>query len=306
VRLSEWSTSCDASPASSDGPLLRVVGAAVRVKCRMPAAGSPILYETADPGDIAELAAALNTEDEARGYCMCIGTLVFELEAALLRAITLHHGVSVRWDGSRGNFTLYSPDALMDWLSARGMTFVRAEYEANRRQTQQVSTQSARWRFALPRSLAPFFDDMRFTGEESDPAWTAALEGQYPDPVERAQVLLDLYGHSSGPWTGFPIWEAVAERFLLGLPLEALLAAIGETPGVRRCEGAARLFSGPRFAKERPGERARIPVELRRTLLHHVETSLDPDKTVRARAALLEEPEAAAPTARGSTPGLMP
>jgi len=284
-----------------------VVGAATRVKCRLPPAGSPILYETADAGDIAALAAALSSEDEARSYCMCIGTLIFEIESPLLKAVTLHHGVTIRWEGSRGNFSLNSPDAIMDWLSTRGMPFVRAEYDETRRQIQQISTQSSRWRFSLPRSLMPFFDDMRVTRAESDPAWSAALEAQYPDPVERAQILLDLYGSTGGPWTGFPYWESVAERFLLGLPIEVLIAAVGETSGERRCEGAARLFSGPRFGKERPGDCARIPVPVRRLLLAHVDAARDPDKEARARAALggAVEVDELVPGARGSTPGML-
>ena len=301
VRSSEWSMP---RPATVRGPLPGIVGAATRVTCRMPAAGSAILYETASPEDIAALAAALSSDTEPRSYCMCNGTLVFELESVGPSSLTLHHGVSIRWDGSRGDVSLHTPDAVMDWLSARGMPFVREEFDATRRRAHEASMQAWRWRAALPSSLSPFFDDMRVTRADSDPAWTAAFEAQFPDVVERARLLLDLFGSSAGPWTGAPAWEGVPERFLLGMPLDVLIAAIGDAPGVRRCEGAARLFSGAAFGRERPQDRTRLSEDLRRMLLEHVEASNDRDKRARARAALGGDPAEPVPGARGSTPGL--
>jgi hypothetical protein len=275
----------------------------------MPPAGSAILYETANPEDIAALAASLSSDSISRSYCMCSGTLVIELETASLSSLTIHHGVSVRWEGSRGDLSLHTPEAVMDWLSARGMPFVREEFEATRRRVQEASLQAWRWRMALPTSLQPFFDDMRVTRADSSPEWTEALEAQFPDPVERARILLELFGSSAGPWFGAPSWELVPERFLLDMPLEVLVAAIGDSPGVRRCEGAARLFSSSAFAKERPLDRAQLSEDLRRVLLEHVEASNDKDKRVRARAALAADPNEVIPAdpvpgARGSTPGL--
>jgi len=301
VRSSEWSTP---RPAAVHGPLPGIVGAATRLKCRMPAAGSAILYETASPEDIAALAATLSSDSEPRAYCMCGGTLIFELETAGPSTLMLHHGVSVRWEGSRGDLSLHTPDAVMDWLSARGMPFVREEFEATRRRAHEASMQAWRWRAALPSSLAPFFDDMRVTRADSDPAWTKALEAQIPDPIERARLMLELFGSSAGPWTGAPAWEGVPERFLLGMPLDVLITAIGDAPDVRRCEGAARLFSGAAFGRERPLDRRRLSEELRGLLLDHVEASNDRDKRARARAALGGDPDEPVPGARGSTPGM--
>jgi hypothetical protein len=266
-------------------PLTELVARATRERCRRPRE-QDILYETTDRREISAIAAALDTTASMGGICMCIGTLVFELEAIQPGAITLHHGVSLRWEGSGGNLHLRSPDAVMDWLSSHGIRFVREEYEDDRRRADETSAQARRWCAAMPASLLPFFDEMRQSGADRRPEWTAAIETEVPDPVERARVLLDLLGSGVGPWTGYPSWESVPERLLLDLPLTVLLAAIGDAPDERRREGAARLFSSWWFDRKRRDDRAMIPQDLRRRLLAHVEASADEDKQQRARAAL--------------------
>ena len=227
------------------------------------------------------------------GYCMCMGTLVFEFEGIQPESITLHHGVSLRWEESGGNLALLDPDAVMDWLSARGIDFVRSEYEEDRRRGSETTREAEWWRASLPASLAPFFDEMWQTGGMSKPEWTAAVEAELPDPIERARVLLDLFGSGVGRWSGHPSWEQVPEELLMDLPLAVLLAAIGDAPDERRREGAARLFSSWSFGRRRAADRAAIPEGLRRRLLAHAEASSDEDKRRRARAALAGAPGSA-------------
>jgi hypothetical protein len=205
---------------------------------------------------------------------MCIGTLVFEMEGG--KDVTLHHGVSLRWKDSHGNHMLVRPDAVMDWLSARGMTFVRAEYEEDRRRGIESQKQQAQWLAALPASLKPFIDEMRQSGARSRPAWTAAVEAEFPDRVQRARAMLELYGSGSGPWSGYPSWEQVPQQLLLEEPLDVLFAAIGDDPDGRVCEGAARLFASWDFRKRKRRLRSTISEELRLRLLVHVGT--DPEK----------------------------
>jgi hypothetical protein len=248
-----------------------------------------ILYETASLRDLAALAGALRIEpaSDERWYCMCIGTLVFEFEApSPKRSITLHHGVSLRWEGSEGNVALVDPDAVMAWLSARGMGFVREEYDEGRRRSDEDAALARRWRAALPASLVPFFDASGDESGDGGPKPEAAIEAELPDPVERARVLLDLFGSGAGPWSGYPAYETLPAQLLLDLPLEVLLAAIGDAPDERRREGAARLFSSWDFHQRREPELAKLPEALRRRLLAHAESSADEDKRDRARAAL--------------------
>ena len=174
----------------------------------------------------------------------------------------------------------------MDWLSSHGMRFVREEYEDGRRRAGDAATRASAWRAAMPASLAPFFEEMQQSGASGRPEWTAAIEAELPDPVERARVLLDLFGSGVGPWTGHPSWESVPEQLLLQLPLAVILDAIGDTPDARRREGAARLFSSWWFSRKRGPELAQIPDQLRGRLLEHAEMSSDEDRRKRARAAL--------------------
>lgn len=260
---------------------------ASRVRCFTPM-DRELLYETANRDDLAALAVALRTApaSDERWYCMCIGTLVFTFEAPQPRSITLHHGESLRWEGSEGNIALVDPDAAMGWLSARGMGFVREQYDRDRRRSDAGAALARRWRAALPASLVPFFDRSLGESDDGGPKPAAALEAELPDPVERARVLLDLFGSGAGPWSGYPAYEALPAQLLLDLPLDVLLAAIGDTPDERRREGAARLFSSWDFHQRREPDIAKLPDALRRQLLAHAEASTDEDKRARARAAL--------------------
>ncbi len=244
-----------------------------------------VLYASAKARDLASLEDALRTGAGDGSACMCPGTLLFEFEGAR-PAITLHHGTSLRWDGSNGNLPLIRPDAIMDWLSERGIGFVREEFEADKRRGAQDAIEIERWRAIMPASLLPFFEDMRSTGADERPEWKGAIEAELPDPKARARVLLELFGSGRGPWTGFPSWEGVPEKLLLELPLDVLLSAIGDASSERIREGAARLFSSWWFGRSRAAERAQIPAGLRRILLDHVMASSDEDKRARARSAL--------------------
>ncbi len=244
-----------------------------------------VLYETTDPTEIASLAKTLQTGPDGVGHCMCFGTLVYEIESAAgTRRISLHHGETLREEHAFDNVPLLSPDACMDWLSARGITFVREEYEEARRRGAEFKAHAARWRAALPSSLAPFFDEMG-SGRKPRPEWTAALASEYPDLKQRAVMLLRLFGSGAGPWSGYPAYEGVPEAFLLEMSLDVLLAAASDATDDRVTEGEARLFAGWEFGRQRRDDRAALPVELRRRLLDYAERSAHEDNRARARAA---------------------
>ncbi|HEU0029849.1 MAG TPA: hypothetical protein VFQ53_04395 [Kofleriaceae bacterium] len=263
-----------------------VLADAVRVRMRR-VAERTALFETTDAAELATLSDALRTVEGSGAMCLCPGSLHLDIETrAGSKLVTLHHGESLRWDGSHGNVPLASPDALMDWLSARGVGFVREEYEEARLRAVESDAEDAKWKAALPASLRPFFDDMRPGLPQEDPAWTAAIEAEFPDPVARARVLLELYGSGAGPWSGYPGYESIPAQWLLAMPLPVLLEAIGDVPGVRLAEGAARLFCSWDFGQRRKRDRTRIPDGLKRALVEHVERTGDEDKRFAARNAL--------------------
>ena len=245
-----------------------------RVRCRRPRETSAI-YETAAPDDIRALVAALATTPGSGAYCMCFGTLVLELDGA---DVTLHHGESLRWDGSGGNQPLVDPDALMRWLSARGMDFVRAEYDESRERGNQTAIEAARWRAAMPASLLPFFDDMRSSGGSSRPEWTAAIEAEIPDRVARTRAMLELYGSGVGKWSGYPSWESVPLQLVVEQPYEIIVAAIGDAPSERCCEGALRLICSWDYRKRSKKLVAKLPAPVRERLLAHARSMPDENR----------------------------
>lgn len=248
--------------------------------------GPSVFYETTSREEIASLEAALRTGAPLGAHCMCPGTILIDAERGdATTTITLHHGETLRWDGSPGNIPLVSPDAAMDWLSARGVTFVRAEWEAARQAADVAQAREERWRAAMPASMVPFHDP---TGLYSQPSaeCSAALERELPDPVTRARRMLELFGSGAGPWTGFPGYEQMPLHVLFAIPLETILAAIGDPTDPRIREGAARLFSDWRFATKRADDLARLPPSLRQVLLAHVEADTFEDKKERARSSL--------------------
>lgn len=82
----------------------------------------------------------------------------------------------------------------------------------------------------------------------------------------------------------YPSSESVPQQLLLDEPFDVLVAAIGDDPDDRVCEGAARLFASWDFRKRKRELRSKISDELRCRLLAHVGT--DPDKLRAVEGAL--------------------
>lgn len=244
-----------------------------------------VFYETSDPDEITSLVEALQTGPGGGWHCMCCGTLLYEIESkAGTRRISLHHGESLRAENEFENLPLLNPDACMAWLSARGITFVREEYDEAVRHATVAQAQAERWRAALPTSLAPFFDDMG-GGGQPNPEWAAALAAEYPDLQQRAVVLFRLFGSGAGPWSGYPTYEHVPEVFLAEMPAQVLIAAAADATDDRVTEGAARLFAGWEVRRRLPGDRVVLPAELKHRLLAHAERCENEDNRARAQTA---------------------
>jgi hypothetical protein len=263
-----------------------VIGAATSVAVRAVLSSGGVQYETDDPSELASLRDALRIEG-AMGHCMCPGTLafIFRRDGEDLGTVTLHHGESLRWDPFFQNAPLVVHDPILDWLSARGFPGVRQQYDADRRREEADAEAAARWRAAMPSALESLWPSMCEPWLEW-PEVADVMSREYPDPVERAQLLLEWFGHGEGPWSGYPSYESVPEWCLLEMPLDVLLEAARSEPqtGSLR-EGAARLFAGWHFRKQRARDLRRIPRDLKVLLLEHTLRSTDEDKLARARRA---------------------
>jgi hypothetical protein len=250
-----------------------------------------VIHATDAAADLVSLREALRIEQEAEmGHCMCPGQVSFDFgrDHGKVGTVTLHHGESLRWDPFFLNAPLVRSDLILDWLSERGAPEVREEYETDRRRNAEWEAQQERWHAVMPAALEPLWPsilDIEFDAGHA----AARLARAHPDPVERARILLEWFGQGEGPWNGNAAYEAVPERCLLEMPLDVLLEAARSEPHTESVrEGAARLFAGWYFGKQRPRDLRRIPDDLKLTLLEHSLRSPDEDKRARALAAFGE------------------
>jgi hypothetical protein len=252
----------------SQRDLDRVLSSAVSIHVRPVIPGAPELFSSRDPSDLASLVEAFRIEGEM-GHCMCIGSIAFRFEGrrGKISTVTLHHGVSLRWDPFFWNARLRDPNLILDWLSAHGIPEARQEYDDDRARAARSMEAARRWREVMPPALAPLWDSM-LEPRAQWPEVARAMIDAYPNPVIRARVLLEWFGRGLGPWSGYPSYEGVPEWCLQQESFEVLVQAAQTEPrSSELLEGAARLFA--HFWRTRPNDLARLPLQLKRELLDH-------------------------------------
>jgi hypothetical protein len=187
-----------------------------------------------------------------------------------------------------------SAERLNRLLVAKGLPlphFYTSQAQAERGRERSESAQRwSRWQQATPRSLVPLLaDDEQYAmGLPGDiTRLQAPLAGEFPDRNARILVLLEWFGSGAGPWSGYPSYEAVAEKLLLSNDTADLVAA-ASSPNLtdRQVEGAARLFGGWQFNHDRPRDAANLPKALKQTLLEHVRAQGNTDNIQRAESWL--------------------
>jgi hypothetical protein len=151
----------------------------------------------------------------------------------------------------------------------------------------QAEEQYQRWRAATPRSLLNIHTGSGPIVEDDVVAhMAAALAVEQPRINERVLVLLGWFGAGAGPWSGFPAYEDVPEKLLLMYSTQDLLGALNSAQlSKAQLEGAARLFGGWTFGKERPADRSKLSPAWKARLLAHALGSRDKDKRDRAMHA---------------------
>ncbi len=179
-----------------------------------------------------------------------------------------------------------SPKVLNGLLSAAKIPLSKSA-EKIAAQEKEADAAEARWRKAMPKSILPLWDGVAQGPFEPNVApLRTALTQEFPDTRQRILALFAWYGSGEGPWSGFPSYEEIAEKLLLEYPTPDLVAA-AETEALTepQLEGAARLFGGWPFGKNRPTDQKALPAALKKKLLDHALKSTDQDKLQRARSA---------------------
>lgn len=268
-----------------------IIARAVRVVVReAPTASGKTLFESTDRRDLDDLKTSLVLEPSHEWFhCMCIGSPTIYLydHGGELAQLTNHHGVSVRYSLWPSDVRISDTEKWLSWFDSRGMPDPREEVNAMRAREEQGKRDGDRWVAAMPNAIAAVWSAAlgEFGDVDVEPLRTA-LEQGLPDQRERILVLLEWFGSGAGPWSGFPGYEAAAEKLLLAYPTKSIVEAFQSssvTP--TQTEGAARLFAGWSFRQQRGGRVQELPDVLKTRLWNHVKETRDQDKLNRATSA---------------------
>jgi hypothetical protein len=255
-----------------------------------------ILYASSHRNDISALGAAISIiKPDPEFICVCMTSpevVLYRRGKVLASVGVLPEGVirSSLWDSDA---TIQDMEKWLRWFDDRNINSPRKNYERDIAVGEADRTLEERWIAAMPEGLRPIWpkvmDQMMLAGIPQPPD-TKPLEEELaqeiPDDSARIRALMSWYGTGAGPWSGYPIYEDVAEEMLLEYSTSQLLKALdGVTLTELETEGAARLFASWEFRRRRPDDNAMIPGRLKMQLLDHLFKSSDSDKLERARAA---------------------
>jgi hypothetical protein len=250
------------------------------------------LFVSNDKKDLEELWESLTLETPGAGewfHCMCYGTpaLYIYQRGSQRLELTNHHGLSIRcslWDS---DLRIIDTEKWLSWFDDRRISGPRQEIEAMRGEHAQRKKDWERWLTAMPKAIQLVWSGaIAQFGKVDLVPLRAALEQEMPDRRERILALLEWFGSGSGPWSGFPSYEIAAEELILDFSTTDIVAAIqSERLSPAQTEGAARLFGGWTFGKQRPKDLKELPNALKKDLWLHTQNTKDKDKFSRARAA---------------------
>jgi hypothetical protein len=259
-----------------------------------PLKGEKGLFTSKLPKDIDEFNDALSIAPPKEWFhCMCIGTPAIRLFEGKteLALITGHHGISVRCSLWSSDAVLKDPEKWLQWFDARKMPEPRKEFEEMTTRAKQNELSYERWLSAMPKSIRPLWEEA--AGDGTSPKvelLRPAVISEFPDNRQRGLALLAWYGSGEGPWSGYPSYESAAEQLLLDIPTpDLVVAAQNEHLTDSQLEGAARLFAGWSFFKQRPDDRSTLPATLKQRLLDHSLKSTNKDKKARAKKAFAQK-----------------
>jgi hypothetical protein len=248
-----------------------------------------VVFQSTERHDLEALKTALHVEIPGDPvHCMCSGNpaIVLYARGEKIGQITNHHGKLVRLSEWKSDAHLLDAEAFLKWFDDRKIPEPRREVEKAVQRTLKEERCESKWVAAMPASLQPLWPAQRSTFHPDIKALQTALATEFPVKKSRILALFSWYGSGTGYWSGYPVYEDVAEKLLLGYPTVELLDALKdqELSGAET-EGAARLFAGWDFRQKRPGDLGLLPPELRKRLLTHSMIAENEDKRSRALQA---------------------
>ena len=252
-------------------------------------------FSTRSRADIEAFKEAVAVHHRKRGdwlHCMCWGeeAVIIYRGRRKLANLTSHHGLRIRTSLWCSDAELVDSEKWIRWFEERGMPQLRENANQAANDRKQREEDYARWMAAMPKSLAPLWE------YEKDPqiyvvlgsdvkSFYEALQKEFSDPREQALALFGWYGSGRECWSGGSYGSVPAE-LLLEIPTPILIEA-AQSPDLTpaQTEGAARLFGGWAFSKQRPTDLETLPADLKAKLLAHSLESTNEDNKERARSA---------------------
>lgn len=253
-----------------------------------------VVYSSADVKDLAELKAALSVEaSEGEFHCLCLPAARIRLlhKKKELGAVLIYpDGLTIGWSDWSSDARILDREKWLQWFDARKIDGPRKAADEQGELEKRTRAEEARWIGAMPAGLRlvwPRVVEGMFPGQPIDTKeLDQELAKEFPDTNRRILALMLWFGSGAGPWSGYPMYESVAEEMLLKYPTAELLVAIkDQTLTETELEGAARLFAGWDFNQRRPEDNRLLPADLKRSLLSHSLKSQDQDKLERAHHA---------------------
>jgi hypothetical protein len=255
-----------------------------------------ILYASSHRKDISALREAISIANpDFEFVCLCAPSpeVVLYRRGKVLASIGVLNGGAIHsslWDSDA---FIRDKEKWFKWFDDRNIKSPRKNYERDIAEEEADRVLEERWIAAMPEGLRPIWSkvmDQMMSAGIPQPPDTKPLEEELareiPDDSARIRALMSWYGTGAGPWSGYPVYEGVAEEMLLEYSTSQLLKALdGVTLTKVETEGAARLFAGWEFHRRRPDDNAMIPGRLKKQLLDHSLESSDSDKLESARAA---------------------
>jgi hypothetical protein len=253
----------------------------------------PILFESSNKGDLESFSKSLiliKPNPDTWFHCMCSGSPVVHFYKGTNETVHLsnHHGKSIRCSLWTSDVEIQNPDEWSNWFDEHGIPSIKQEIAESKVRAEETRTEREKWEEAMPKSLLPIW---KKTVDYSQPMHDAKplikkLNKSIPDQDERILSLLEWFGSGTGPWSGYPSYESIAETMLLEYPTSEIVSAIQSTSLTSaQIEGGARLFGGWDFSKERPNGLNEVPEDIKQMFWEHVKSTDDEDKLGRAQRA---------------------
>jgi hypothetical protein len=192
---------------------------------------NPTLFEIKQPDVIKQLATLFEINEAQTGfYCMCRGTYDVELYAnnQLQATIGYHHEYSIRYEGWSSDAGLATPEALVNFLAQQGFTLPLEDYLATKRRVQEDQQADSEWLALAPTCFTTFWEHFRVGGDFSQ-ALIDALNEEIPDKADQIIALLQTFGHTKSPWTGYPAYEDVPAEILNNYLAKYILEVYGRS-----------------------------------------------------------------------------